>query len=220
MRLEPVPPGVLANKPRRLLVHVLAHLGVAVTPDDWPADRPRPEAVSVGGASFLVDPVDLPPVAVEIEATYVRYAPEGAPEGPPVAAALGDILAGPGEPSALAAPDAKAELARAATATADNKLDAAEAHARAAAIADPVSGDAWTALGEAISARGRSDEAVAILERAVELTPGKGRALVDLAETLSVVGRGKEARAAAKRATEIPGLGADLLERAKKILGG
>jgi hypothetical protein len=220
VRLEPVPPGVLANKPRRLLVHFLAHLGVAVTPGDWPADRPRPEPLSVGGASFLVDPIDLPPVAIEVEATYVRYAPEGAPLGAPVAPALKDILVGPAEPSELAPLDAKAELAAAAAATGENKLDAAEAHARLAAIADPASGDAWMALGEAVSARGRSDDAVAILGRAAELAPRSGRALVGLAEALSAVGRGKEARAAAKRASEIEGLDADLRERAKKVLGG
>jgi predicted Zn-dependent protease len=172
----------------------------------------------VSGATFLVDPVDLPRTEIELEATYGRASPEGGPARPTAAPALRDVLVTSGDPSPIAALDPRALLAASSAALVAGRADDAEDKARSAILADPTLAAAWIALGEAMLQEHHVDEAVVPLEHARVLAPDSGEPLVVLAEAHLEAGRLKESRALAKEAKSKK-LSPAELERVQRLLG-
>jgi hypothetical protein len=217
-RFEPVPPGTLSNKPRRLVLHARARLRIAVSPSTWPPGRPLPDTQeTIGGVSFFMDPVDVPPVEIDLEAVYVRVSPVAPPPRVPVARALRDIRIGVGDPVDLPALDVEAELKMAAASRGGRPVTA-QAHARRAVFASPLSSETWRLLGETHLDRGGSDEATSALEYSAHLDPESGRTLAALADAYDRVSRMKDARATAKLAST-KNLDPESRERVRRILG-
>jgi hypothetical protein len=220
-RLEPVPPGVLANKPVRLTVRFKAHLSVAAPAAALPKDQPPAEGATFTweGQSFVMDPIDSSLIQrpeLELEVVYVRQSPEGAPPRAAPRPPLEPSRLTSDKPDPLPPLDAAVEQTAAEAALAAFKYEDAEAHARNALHADPSKVAAWTLVGEALVRRARFDDAVAPLARALALDPSSPRALVFYAESLAATGRAAEAREAAKKALSQK-LDADLEARARKV---
>ncbi|HZU97950.1 MAG TPA: hypothetical protein VFF73_14705 [Planctomycetota bacterium] len=220
LRLEPVMPGALANKPARLVARFKARIVLGIPESEWPKDRPRPidASMTVNGERYVVGALDrtqVPQATVEVEVSYVRQSTEG---GTPVAAkpALAPSRVGGAAPVALDPVDVAAELQAATNDEAASNLESAAVHARRALHGDPARADSWLALG-ALLAKGHVDEAVAPLARAAAAGTD-GKALVLDAEALAATGRNAESVAAARRALGLT-LDDALKARAKKIVG-
>jgi tetratricopeptide (TPR) repeat protein len=217
--LTPVPPGALANEARFITLVVKARLRLAVSPPDWPEGRDKPAAEFFDGAPWLMDPADLPPVEVEIEAVYERHAEDGAAPRPAVKPAVGDLGAAPGgEARPLATIDPAAALAKAETAlTNGNALDA-EREARRAILGDPDRAAAWSALADAALARSRPEDAISLATRATALDERDARATIVQAEAELALGRIAAAKQSLARAQGLgDALKGELLERSKKL---
>jgi len=83
------------------------------------------------------------------------------------------------------------------------RIEEAEALARAALDRDPQNARAWSALGYALDAQSRSDEALAAYGQSLAYEPDNGAALSSMAYLLSVQGRLYEALQADVRALEL-----------------
>jgi hypothetical protein len=216
-RLEPVPPGTLANRPVRVTVRFKARLTAAIEAAAFA--EPHGATVTIDGKSYVQDALDstIPRTELELEASYVRQSSEGAPPLPKPPAVLGPSRFEGGKPEALEPLDAEVELQAASAAALASRFGEAEAHARNALHADAGRADAWALAGEMLLRRARPGDGLPALTRAAALQP-VGRTLVLLAEALEATGRAAEARAAAKRALAA-GLDSELSARARKISG-
>lgn len=210
VRFDPIPPGLLDNAPRTLVVTVRARLVPAVPLAAWPADRPRPEPVTIEGAPFVLVRDGLPDVAIELQATYQRQAPDGPKPWPAVLPPVEAVRSG-GE----AAPrpvEAPRDLGGALAALERGALDEAEEAARRAVYARPEDPAAWALLADVLLRRRRPLEALGRARWSLLLAGdtgagagGDARARVVEAEAAWADGRLDEARAAADAAGDAAG---------------
>ena len=85
----------------------------------------------------------------------------------------------------------------------ENPATRAIRHARTALDLDPHFGMAHYFLGEALSASGQGDDAIAALKRAVEFTGGTAESRAALAQALATAGKHDAARATAAALAEL-----------------
>lgn len=216
-RFEPIPPGLLENEPQTIVVTARAVLVPAVPLAAWPADRPRPEPVTIEGAPFVLVREKLPEVAIEVQATYQRQAPDGPKPWPAVLPPVGAVRAGSEAPPPVI--DAAQALAAAVAALDRAALDEAEEAARRAVYARPDDPAAWAALADVLLQRRRPLEALGRARWALALGASP-RAHVVAAEAAWADGRLDEARAAAEAAGAIDDPRLELrLERLRARMG-
>lgn len=200
LRLDPIWPGLLDNVPRQLVVTVRARLVPAVPAGRWPAGKAGPEPVVVEGGRMVLGAPDLPEAAVELQATYLRQAPECPKPWPATLPPLGALRAG-----AQAAPpaiDGAAALAAALAALEARELDAAEAAARQAVFARPGDAEPWAVLADVHLARERPVVAL-VTARWAQAQGASARAAIVAGEALLADGDVEGARGAAAEATKL-----------------
>lgn len=199
-RFDPIWPGLLDNVPRQLVVTVRARLIPAVAAGRWPAGKAGPEPVVVEGGRVVLGAPDLPEAAVELQATYLRQAPECPKPWPATLPPLGALRAGAQAPPP--AIDGPAALAAALKALEARDLDAAEASARQAVFARPGAAEPWAVLADVLLARERAVVAL-VTARWAQAQGPSARAAIVAGEALLADGDVEGARAAAAEAAKL-----------------
>lgn len=199
VRFEPVLPGQLENIPRALVVTVRARLVPALPAARWPQGEPG-ERVTLEGAEVVLAPQPLPFPQVELQATYLRQAPDGPKPWPALLPPLGAVRAGAEAPPPPI--DRAKALADADAALASGALDDAAAAARQAVFADPDAPEGWAALADVLLARRRPVEALAAARWAAGLGSSV-RAWLVAGEALLADGDLDAAKEAAKKAGDL-----------------